>query len=63
MNPPERPRAVFSIDDFRIIRDALAHYLKVVPDGPDATRCASLYHRLGRIEEASAPRPAPDAQP
>lgn len=44
-----RPRAVFSIDDFRLMREALAHYIKTAPEGPDNVKVANLYHRLGRV--------------
>lgn len=46
---PERSRAVFSQEDFKLIRAALAHYLQVVKDQPVAAKYANLYHRLGRI--------------
>lgn len=48
MENQTRPRAVFAPDDFRIIREALAHYIKTV-QGPDSVKCANLYHRLGRV--------------
>ena len=46
-----RPRAVFSTDDFRLLRDAVAHYLREGPltEGPDAVRLSTLHHRLGRV--------------
>lgn len=46
-----RPRAVFSTDDFRLLREAVAHYLREgqVGDGPDAVRLSTLHHRLGRV--------------
>ena len=46
---PERSRAVFSQQDFELIRVAVAHYLGVVKDKPDSVRYSNLYHRLGRI--------------
>ncbi|MFA1677404.1 hypothetical protein ACDY97_33125 [Rhizobium mongolense] len=46
---PERPRAVLSQQDFELIRVAIAHYLQVVKDEPEATKYSNLYHRLGRI--------------
>jgi hypothetical protein len=49
MNEPQRPRAVFSNEDFRLIRSAIEHYLGVVRDTPDSTKYANLYHRLGRL--------------
>jgi hypothetical protein len=49
MHNQDRPRAVFSSDDFRLMREALAHYLKSVQDKPESVKCANLYHRLGRV--------------
>ena len=49
MDPQTRPRAVFTTDDFRLMRDALAHYLKSSPGNGDMRKAASLYHRLGRV--------------
>lgn len=58
MNNESRPRAVFSTEDFRLVREALAHYLKTVQNGPDSARCASLYHRLGRVDGAPPASPS-----
>ena len=49
MDPQSRPRAVFTTDDFRLMREALAHYLKSSPGNSDTSKAASLYHRLGRV--------------
>ena len=51
MNMPQqqRPRAVFSSEDFELIRAAITHYLKEVKDRPEAAKYANLYHRLGRV--------------
>jgi hypothetical protein len=49
MAEPQRSRAVFSTEDFRLIRNALVHYLKEVQGQPDAVKAANLYHRLGRV--------------
>jgi hypothetical protein len=46
---PERSRAVFSQQDFELIRTAIAHYLKDSDNGTDATKYSNLYHRLGRV--------------
>lgn len=54
MTTNNRPLAVFSTDDFRLIREALAVYAKAAPPGQDAARCASLYHRLGRVNAPPA---------
>ena len=49
MNEPQRPRAVFSNEDFRLIRSAIEHYLPAIRDRPESTKVANLYHRLGRL--------------
>jgi hypothetical protein len=49
MPESDRPRAVFSNEDFRLIRTAVEHYLTVVKDSPESSKYANLYHRLGRL--------------
>lgn len=52
LNPiqqPQRSRAVFSQEDFDLIRTAIAHYLKEIRDQPEASKYSNLYHRLGRV--------------
>ncbi|WP_199192726.1 hypothetical protein [Allosphingosinicella deserti] len=49
MTEPQRPRAVFSNEDFRLIRSAIEHYLPIVRDQPESSKYANLYHRLGRL--------------
>jgi hypothetical protein len=49
VNEPQRPRAVFSNEDFRLIRNAIEHYLPVIRDQPESSKVANLYHRLGRL--------------
>ena len=46
---PERSRAVFSQEDFELIRVAISHYIQEVKDKPEAVKYSNLYHRLGRI--------------
>jgi hypothetical protein len=46
---PTRSRAVFSPEDFGLIRTAIAHYLREVQDQPESVKYANLYHRLGRV--------------
>ncbi len=46
---PARSRAVFSQEDFGLIRTAITHYLKEVQDQPESIKYANLYHRLGRV--------------
>lgn len=52
LNPiqePQRSRAVFSQEDFELIRTAIAHYLKEIRDQPESSKYSHLYHRLGRL--------------
>lgn len=49
MPESQRPRAVFSNEDFKLIRTAIEHYLGAVKDQPVSTKYAHLYHRLGRL--------------
>ena len=46
---PARSRAVFSQEDFSLIRTAIAHYLREVQDQPESVKYANLYHRFGRV--------------
>ena len=45
----QRSRAVFSSEDFELIRTAVGHYLQEVKDRPESMKYSNLYHRLGRI--------------
>jgi hypothetical protein len=49
MPEAQRPRAVFSNEDFKLIRNAIEHYLLEVKDQPVSSKYANLYHRLGRL--------------
>jgi len=49
MSEPQRSRAVFSTEDFKLICTAVAHYVREVKDSPDSIKYSHLYHRLGRI--------------
>ncbi len=49
----ERPRAraVFSPADFALMKDALAEFIRNLPDGdPRSMQATNLHHRLGRID-------------
>lgn len=46
---PARARAVFSTEDFTLLRAAVQHYLQEVTDSPQSIKYANLYHRLGRL--------------
>lgn len=49
---PSRARAVFSTEDFRLLREAVVNHLQrpEVQDGPDSIKYGNLYHRLGRLK-------------
>ncbi|MDT8758928.1 hypothetical protein MZO42_09490 [Sphingomonas psychrotolerans] len=49
MTEPQRSRAVFSTEDFRLLREAVGTHLEKVKDAPESTKYANLYHRLGRV--------------
>lgn len=47
----QRPaRAVFSNEDFRLLRDAILTHLKAHQDSPESIKYSNLYHRLGRLD-------------
>lgn len=46
---PSRPRAVFSTEDFRLLKIAVGAYLEQVKDSPESVKFGNLYHRLGRL--------------
>lgn len=46
---PQRSRAVFSTEDFRLLREAVGTHLNKIKDEPESTKFANLYHRLGRV--------------
>lgn len=49
LREPERSRAVFSQEDFELIRKAIGHYLAAVTTDHERTKYSNLYHRLGRV--------------
>ncbi len=49
MSEPQKSRAVFSTEDFKLLRTAVAEYLQKVRDEPESVKYANLYHRLGRL--------------
>jgi hypothetical protein len=48
-NEPQRSRAVFSTEDFRLLREAVGTHIQKVRDTPDSVKFSNLYHRLGRV--------------
>lgn len=49
MMDAQKPRAVFSSEDFRLLKTAVVHYLRSVQDQPESVKYSNLYHRLGRL--------------
>lgn len=49
MTEPTRARAVFSTEDFELLKVAVADYLQKVKDKPESIKYGALYHRLGRL--------------
>ncbi|MEY9534666.1 hypothetical protein [Sinorhizobium fredii] len=47
---PQRSRAVFSNEDFELIRVAINYYLQEIKESPEGLKYSNLYHRLRRIE-------------
>lgn len=47
MAEPQRARAVLSTEDFKLIREAVLHYLRQIEDSPESVKFSNLYHRLG----------------
>ena len=46
-----RPRAVFSPEDYGLIKEAVGDFARRLPeDDPRVTKLARLHHRLGRID-------------
>lgn len=46
---PARARAVFSTEDFQLLKAAVLTHLRTVADNPDSIKYSNLYHRLGRL--------------
>ncbi|MFV0624468.1 hypothetical protein ACBY01_10720 [Sphingomonas sp. ac-8] len=49
MPQPTRSRAVFSTEDFQLIKEAVAEHVKRLADDPRSSKFSNLYHRLGRV--------------
>jgi hypothetical protein len=45
---PSPARATFSTEDFSLIREAVAAYVRQIGDDPRSAKYVSLHHRLGR---------------
>lgn len=46
---PQRTRAVFSTEDFGLMKEAVASYVRQIADDPRSVKFSNLYHRLGRL--------------
>lgn len=44
-----RSRAVFSTEDFALLKTAVGDYLQKIKDTPESIKFGRLYHRLGRL--------------
>jgi hypothetical protein len=51
MPEPAKARAVFSTEDFRLLKQAVQYFLQNNLDSPDSIKYSSLYHRLGRLRD------------
>ena len=48
-NDPQRSRAVFSTEDFSLLKEAVGEYVRKIADKPRSAKFSNLYHRLGRL--------------
>ena len=46
---PQRSRAVFSTEDFGLMKEAIGEYIKKIAADPRSAKFSNLYHRLGRL--------------
>lgn len=46
---PQRSRAVFSTEDFALMKEAIGEHIKKIADDPRSAKFSNLYHRLGRL--------------
>lgn len=48
-NEPKRARAVFSTEDFGLMKEAVGAYVRQIAGDPKSSKFSNLYHRLGRV--------------
>lgn len=48
MPTPRPARAVFSNEDFGLLREAVAAYVRQIGEDPRSSKYVCLHHRLGR---------------
>jgi len=46
---PQRSRAVFSTEDFGLLKEAVGAYVRQIAEEPRSSKFSNLYHRLGRL--------------
>jgi hypothetical protein len=46
---PNRSRAVFSTEDFGLMKEAIGEHVRRIADDPRSAKFSNLYHRLGRL--------------
>lgn len=46
---PRSSRAVFSTEDFALMKEAVGSYVRQIADDPKSAKFSNLYHRLGRV--------------
>jgi hypothetical protein len=51
MPEPVKARAVFSTEDFRLLKQAVSYFLQNNLDHEDSFKYSSLFHRLGRLKD------------
>ncbi len=51
MPEPAKARAVFSTEDFRLMKQAVQYFLQNNLDHADSIKYSSLFHRLGRLKD------------
>ncbi len=48
MPTPSPARPMFSTEDFSLLREAVAAYVRQIGEDPRSSKYVSLHHRLGR---------------
>ena len=48
MTTPNAARATLSTEDFSLLREAVAAYVRNIGDDPRSVKYVNLHHRLGR---------------
>lgn len=49
MSEPRSARPVFSTQDFRLVRTAVAEFIRTHQDDVETQKYVNLHHRLGRL--------------